>query len=262
MQLHANINMKWQAIYKHRNGEWMILGTLMAFKVFLQYLLIHPSFDLHRDEYLHLDQADHLAWGFISVPPLTSWVALIIKALGNDVFWVKFFPALFGALTILFVWKIVEELKGGLFAKIISALAIIFSVILRINILFQPNSFEVMSWTASYYFLVRYLGRQKSRDLYLLAISLGLGFLNKYNVLFPMAGIGLAWLIFPERKLLFTKHLVGSAFLFLLVILPNLVWQINNGIPFIHHMQELSRTQLENMSRAGFLKEQLLFFSF
>jgi hypothetical protein len=59
----GNTNMKWQAIYKHRNGEWMILGTLMAFKVALQYVLIHPSFDLHRDEYLHLDQADHLAWG-------------------------------------------------------------------------------------------------------------------------------------------------------------------------------------------------------
>jgi len=29
----------------------------MAFKIALQYVLIHPSFDLHRDEYLHLDQA-------------------------------------------------------------------------------------------------------------------------------------------------------------------------------------------------------------
>jgi hypothetical protein len=43
--------------------------------------------------------------------------AMIIKALGNDVFWVKFFPALFGAFTIYFAWKIVQALGGNLFAK-------------------------------------------------------------------------------------------------------------------------------------------------
>jgi hypothetical protein len=164
-------------------------------------------------------------------------------------------------MTIFFVWKIIEELRGGLFAKVIASLAITFSVILRLNTLFQPNSFEVMSWTVLFYIIVLYLNREKAIYLILAAGILGIAFLNKYNVLFPMAGIGLAWLIFPERKLLFTKYLIGAVILFLLIILPNVLWQIRNDIPFIHHMKLLAKTQLENMSRANFIKEQLLFFS-
>ncbi len=83
----------------------LILLGLILIKFVLQYILISPVYDLHRDEYLHLDQANHLAWGYISVPPVTSWIAYMIKLPGNGFFWVKFFPALFGALTIVIVWK-------------------------------------------------------------------------------------------------------------------------------------------------------------
>jgi hypothetical protein len=232
----------------------------MVFKIALQYVLIHPSFDLHRDEYLHLDQADHLAWGFISVPPLTSWVAWLISMLGNDVFWVKFFPALFGALTMFFTWKIVETLKGGLYARVIAVLAVMTSIVLRLNILFQPNSFKVMGITALYWILVRYLQSRRPGDLYAMAVVLALCFLNKYNVIFPLAGVALAWIILPERRLLLSRHLLGAALLFLLIISPNIKWQLDNGIPFFRHMKELANTQLVNVSRGSFLKEQLLFF--
>ena len=250
--------MRWRDT-SERKGLWLLLA-LMTAKVVLQYLLIHPSYDLHRDEYLHLDQANHLAWGFISVPPFTSWVAWMIKVLGNDVFWVKFFPAFFGSLTVLFVWKIVEELGGNLFAKTIASLAIVFSVILRINTLFQPNSFEIFFWTAFYYYLIRYVNRNKPIDLYIMAIVLALAFLNKYNVLFLGAGLLPAMLISPQRKMLASKHLWFALALFLFLIHGNIVWQIHNGIPFFRHMKELADTQLVNMSRMDFVKEQILFF--
>jgi hypothetical protein len=251
--------MKWQDTSEEKKGIWILLA-LMTMKVIMQYLLIHPSYDLHRDEYLHLDQANHLAWGFISVPPFTSWVAWMIKTLGNDVFWVKFFPAFFGALTVYFTWKIVEELGGKLFAKVIVALAIVFSVILRLNTLFQPNSFEIFFWTAFYYFLVRYIHRQKPVNLYIMAFVLALAFLNKYNMLFLVAGLVPALLISPERKILLSKHAWFALALFLFLIHGNIVWQVHNGVPFFKHMKELADTQLVNMSRAGFIKEQFLFF--
>ncbi|MEO7487367.1 MAG: glycosyl transferase, partial [Ferruginibacter sp.] len=90
----------------------LILIGFILVKFLLQYLLFNPDYDLQRDEYLHLDQANHLAWGFQSVPPVTSWISCIIKLFGNTVFWVKFFPALFGALTIFVVWKTIEALNG------------------------------------------------------------------------------------------------------------------------------------------------------
>ena len=238
----------------------LILVSLMAVKIAAQCFLIHPSFDLQRDEYLHLDLANHPAWGYMSVPPVTSWIAMVIKLLGNDVFWVKFFPALFGAFTMFFCWKIVEEQGGRLFAKVIVALAVLFSVLLRINTLFQPNSFEIMAWTAAFYFLVRYLHRGTIVNLYVLAFVFAIAFLNKYNVIFPMAGIGLAWLLLPQHRLLWTPHFVGAVVLFLLLIAPNIYWQYTHGIPFVKHMRELADSQLVNMERSNFIKEQVLFF--
>src|SRR5215203_4296615 len=129
----------------------IILIGFIIVKILFQYFLINPEYDLHRDEYLHLDQGDHLAWGYLSVPPVTSWISFVIKLLGDSVFLIKFFPAAFGALTLVLVWKTIEELKGSLFALIMGATAVLFSVLLRLNILYQPNSLDVLCWTAFYY---------------------------------------------------------------------------------------------------------------
>src|SRR6478735_10558198 len=93
----------------------LILLGFVLLKFLLQYILFNPYYDLHRDEYLHLDQANHLAWGYLSVPPVTSWISYIIQLLGNSLFLIRFFPALFGALTIVLVWKAIQELNGNLF---------------------------------------------------------------------------------------------------------------------------------------------------
>ena len=129
----------------------IILLGFLALKFLLQFLLLSPEYDLQRDEYLHLDQANHLAWGYLSVPPFTSWNSYIIQLLGNSIFWIKFFPAAYGALTIYIVWKSIEELNGNLFALILGSTGVLFSALLRLNTLYQPNSFDVLSWTALYF---------------------------------------------------------------------------------------------------------------
>ena len=94
------------------NKNTILLLFFILLKFILQYFAIDPVYELHRDEFLHIDIANHLAWGYSSVPPLTSWISLLIITLGKSVFWVKFFPALFGVLTLLLVWQTVEELGG------------------------------------------------------------------------------------------------------------------------------------------------------
>jgi 4-amino-4-deoxy-L-arabinose transferase-like glycosyltransferase len=157
----------------------IILTGFVVLKFLLQYVLISSDYDLQRDEYLYLDQAHHPAWGYLSVPPVTSWISYIIHLLGNAVFWVKFFPALFGALTLVVVWKTIEELEGNLFALILGATCVFFSVLLRLNTLFQPNSLDVLCWTAFYFFTIRYFKTQHPKWLYVCALVFAIGFLNK-----------------------------------------------------------------------------------
>lgn len=237
-----------------------LLLLFIAIKMVLQFVVVNPIYELQRDEYLHLDQAKHLAWGYHSVPPFTSWVSWLILQLGNSYFWIKFFPALFGALTIWVVWKAIESLKGGLFACVLAAISIIFSAYLRLNLLYQPNSFDILAWTLIYYALVRFIQTENYKWLYLLAFSFALGFLNKYNIIFCLAGLLPALLLSSHRKYFLKPQLYGAALLALLLIAPNLIWQYQHHFPVFKHLKELNDTQLVNVDRMDFVADQLKFF--
>ncbi len=241
------------------NKNFILLGFILA-KFLLQYFLNNPYYDLHRDEYLHLDQANHLAWGYLSVPPVTSWIAWVIKFLGGSVFWVRFFPALFGALTLLVVWKTIEELKGNLFALVLGATCTLLSILIRLNFLFQPNSLDVLSWTLFYYLLIKYFNTQNGKWLYIAAIVFAFGFLNKYNVVFMLIGVLPAILAAGQYKTFTRKEFYISILVGLLLISPNLLWQYNNGFPVFHHLKQLANSQLVNVNRWDFLKDQVLYF--
>ncbi len=237
-----------------------ILIGLLLLKFILEYLVFNPTYDLHRDEYLHLNQADHLAWGFQSIPPFTSWVAYLIKMLGNGIFWVKFFPALFGALTIVVVWKAIEELKGNLFSLALGTSCVMFSALLKINFLFQPNSFDVLCWTTFYYLVLKYINSENVKWLFALAFVFAVGFLNKYNIVFLIVGLLPALLLTEQRRVFTKKEFYFAILVAVFLISPNVWWQYQNGFPVFHHMKELVATQLVNVNRIDFLKEQLLYF--
>lgn len=237
--------------------RYWILLVLIAVKLVLQFVLVNPVYELHRDEFLHLDQAFHPAAGYISVPPFSSWIASIIYLFGGGLFWIRFFPALFGALTIVFTWLIVEDLGGRLPAKILAAALLIFSVLARLNVLFQPNSFDILAWTIIFYSLINYLRTQQVKWLMLLSVITALGLYNKYTVVFLIAGLFAGLLLTEERKI-FTRRDLYIAIAFCLVIfLPNIIWQIKNHFPLIHHLKALNESQLVNVNRIDFLLDQV-----
>jgi len=237
----------------------IILLLFIITKFLLQYFLVDQEYELHRDEFLHLDQAHHLAWGYLSVPPVTSWISSIIFVLGNSLFWIRFFPALFGALTIVVVWKAIEALKGNLFALILGATCVLFSALLRLNLLYHPNSLDVLCWTIFYFSLIKYINTKSPKWIYIGMVVFAIGFLNKYNIIFLLVGL-LPALLITNRSVFRDKHFYFSILLGLLLILPNLIWQYNNNFPVLHHLEQLAKTQLVNVNRWDFLKDQLLFF--
>ncbi|MES2417106.1 MAG: glycosyltransferase family 39 protein [Bacteroidota bacterium] len=240
--------------------QTILLSLFVIIKIALQYVLVNPIYELHRDEFLHLDQAKHLAWGYQSVPPVTSWISWLILQLGNSVFWIRFFPALFGALTILVVWKTIEALKGSLFACFLAALGLTLSTLLRLNILYQPNSLDILCWTLLFYTLIKFIQTAQPKWLYLMAVTFAIGFLNKYNIAFCLIALAPALLLSPQRKVFLMPQFYAALALGLLLISPNLIWQYQNDFPVFKHLKELNDTQLVNVSRLDFLKEQVFFF--
>lgn len=235
-----------------------VILTLALIKFTLPFLLQHPVYELHRDEYLYLAQGHHLDWGFMEVPPLLSLLAKFTHIAGSGFFWVKFWPALFGALTLLLVCKMVSEMGGKIYAQCLAGLCMITGAYLRVHFLFQPNFLEIFWWTLGAWLIIKYINTEKAVFIYGLGMAIGIGWMSKYSVLFFVTGVMGGLLLTSNRKILLKKHIYLAALLAFMIALPNLVWQFNHRWPVLHHMQELRETQLQYVRPADFLKDQLL----
>ncbi|MFD2785588.1 ArnT family glycosyltransferase [Hymenobacter rubripertinctus] len=235
-----------------------VLPLLLALVKFVSgYLLSSPAYELHRDEYLYLNYGRHLAWGYLEVPPLTALQSWVTLALGGDWFWVKFWPLLWGSLTVYVVGRAVQRLGGGPWAVALAGLSYLLGAYARLNFLFQPNSFEVLAFTVVCYWLICYQQQPAPRWLYAIGAVLGLALLNKYSALFFILAL-VGALLLTQRRILATRAFWGGAALALLLWLPNLAWQISHGLPVRHHMALLHDTQLVNVSVGGFWQSQLV----
>ncbi len=231
---------------------------LSLVKFILPFLVQDGTYELHRDEYLYLAEARHLSWGYMEVPPLLSIFAWIGSAFGNSFFWVKFWPSLFGALTVWTTCSIIREMGGKNFAQFLAGLCLIAGIYARINFLFQPNFLEVYWWTLLALLLVKYANTEEPKYLYYLGIVAGLSFLSKYSLLFFAAGIGVGLLLTRLRAVFTRRHIYLAAIITLLIAAPNIIWQYTHNFPVVYHMKELREKQLAYVSALDFTKDQFL----
>src|SRR3984885_7185237 len=92
-------------------------------------LLLHTvtngQYGFHRDELATIDDARHLAWGYVAYPPLTPFVARIALVLfGSAPSAVRFFTALAQCVAMVVTGLMARELGGGSGAQIVAALAV------------------------------------------------------------------------------------------------------------------------------------------
>lgn len=221
-------------------------------------MLHHKAFGLHRDEFLYAAQGQYLSLGYLENPPLIGILAFLSSLFGKGFFWVKLWPALFGAGTLLVTVAITRELGGRLFAQAVAGLGILFSAYLRIHFLFQPNFLDIFIWTLCAYFLICYINTRHTRYFYFLAIALAAGWWSKYSIFFFATALLIGLALTKHRAVFLKKHFWRASLLGFVLILPTLYWQYAYKWPLLHHMQELQATQLQYLNKADFMKEQLL----
>ncbi|HLO80879.1 MAG TPA: glycosyltransferase family 39 protein [Chitinophagaceae bacterium] len=244
-----------RALPDHKTFQ-IITAAFMILKLCLHFFT-NTNYELHRDEMLYFNMADHLSFGYATVPPLTALFAYIVKIIfGYSVFGIRFFPAILGALSLLIISKIIHELGGGLLALLIAMIAFTFSPgFLLFNTLLTPNVFEQFTWLLISYLILR-LAMRKNENLWLpIGAITGISFMAKYSIIYFITGFLIALLFSEHRKLLASKKFIPGIVLAVLIFLPNIIWQYNNSWPLLYHMSELKKTQLVNMSYDGFFKD-------
>ena len=229
-------------------------------------ILLHLSsfryLEYHRDELLYFSLANHLDFGYASVPPLISLFAFAMKGIfGFSMFSVKILPALLSGGLIYLSTKIAKELGGDFYAQLLTSIALTCTpLVLRAFILFQPVPFDIFFWTLIYYLILRYINTKNLNIFYILGLVIGFALLNKYLIILQLISI-IAILPFTKYRSIFSKKefyfCIGLA---LLIASPNIYWQFANGTPLLAHMSQLQETQLQFVSKFTFISEQILMF--
>ena len=237
------------------------LYFLALAKFLLPFFLQNSIYEPHRDEFLYLAEGAHPAFGYMEVPPLLSVFAWLTRHLGNNFFWIKFWPSLFGAFNLILAGRIVILEGGRFFALFLLFCGFFFSVFIRVHFLFQPNFLEIFFYTVIAYGLIRYTRTSENKWLYIAGLGAALGLLSKYSVAFYLVSLLPALLLSRQRNIFLNRHFYFAMGLAFLIVLPNIIWQYTNHFPVAYHMQELTSTQLRYVPPADFLKDQLLMFA-
>jgi hypothetical protein len=239
---------------KARN-YWVVTILFMILKLCIHFFT-NEKYELHRDEMLYFNMADHLSFGHATVPPIIGFLAFVVKSIfGYSVFGIRLIPALLGAAIIFIIAKIISELGGGLLALIVASTAFLLSPgFLLFNTLFTPNVIEQFLWFLTTYFLFRMISQNNPKLWILIGILIGLAFLNKYSVLYYILGFFIAILL-SNRKLFYSKYFYYSIVIGIIIILPNLIWQYRHGWPVVYHMSELRKTQMVNMKYFNYFSD-------
>ncbi|WP_340201551.1 ArnT family glycosyltransferase [Ascidiimonas sp. W6] len=235
-----------------------IILILSFIKLIIQWFG-NGNYGFHRDELLHLSVSEHLAWGFMEFPPLIAFIGKVSYWFFDySLLGVRLFPTLAGVGILVLCCLIAKELGGKSKAIFLAGICILaFLPFYRNHTLFQPVAFDQLFWTLGFYFFIRFINTEHIKFLMLLGLTLGLGLLNKYTILVWAFAMFVGLFFYKKGNAFKNKWFYVSAFISLLIFLPNIIWQIQNDFPLLRHLQTLNENQLEKISTSAFILEQL-----
>jgi 4-amino-4-deoxy-L-arabinose transferase-like glycosyltransferase len=228
-------------------GDAAIL-TYIALATVVAHVLTGGRYGFHRDELATLDDARHLAWGYIAYPPVTPFFGRISLVLfGTSLGGFRFFAAVAQAGAVLLTGLMAREMGARRSAQVVAALAAI-PACLGGGALMQYVSFDYFFWVLAAYFMVRLLKSGDARWWLGIGSAIGLGMMSKYTMAFFAAGIVAAVILTDSRRFLKSKWLWCGVALSLLIFMPNFIWQVQ------HHFVSLDflRTIHARDIRIGF----------
>lgn len=216
-------------------------------------LTLHLFADYHTgfqgDELLHIETGNHLGFGYMEFPPLIGLLAYIQNIFQSySVFVHHIFVHIASVIILIYTAKTTIELGGKTKAVFLVLLSILIAPGFgRSHQLFQPVVFSQLFWVLSFYQLTKYVKFLNAKNLWYLTITISLGFLTKYDILFFIIGLPILLFFKKIRQTLIEQNFWKNILLFILIITPNIIWQFLNDFPFIQMTNRLYETQLNKL---------------
>ncbi len=212
-----------------------------------------PSLTNHN---LPLDVIEALAWGsnldwgFTKHPPMSAFIPEIFFQIFGSQDWVYYFLSqIFVIISFYYVFKFSKEIfKNNIFALIS---VFVLESIYFYNFTtpeFNVNICQLPFWALTVYFSWKIYNEKEIQflDCFFLGLFAGFGFLSKYLFIYLLISIKFLfiYLIFIKKDRKFDFKYLIILEVFLIVLIPHLIWLKNND--FVTIIYGLSRTGLQS----------------
>ena len=205
----------------------------------------------------------NLDWGFNKHPPMSAFFPEVFFQIFGSQDWAYYLLSqIFVVISFYYVFKFSKEFFNNDLLGLISVLLI--EAIYFYNFTtpeFNVNVCQLPFWSLTVYFSWKiYTSKEiKFTDCFLVGLFAAIGFLSKYLFFYLLVSIDLLfiYLIFIKRERKFDFKYLITLEVFLIVLVPHLIWLNNNE--FITITYGLARTGLEQSGLIDHIKFPLIF---
>lgn len=210
-----------------------VVGLLTAFRLLW---LGGAPIDLYGDEAQYWIWAQQPAFGYYSKPPLVAWaIAASTALLGDGELAVKLPSALFHAATALVLYAVGRDLGGprvGFWSAVLWATTPAVSLS---SLIISTDPPLLLFWALALHAFQRAV-RGPGAGWWLAAgLWAGLGLLSKYAMAYFLLSAALCLAATPGLRPMLWRRLPLTAGLGLLLLAPNVLWNLANGFATFRH---------------------------
>jgi len=234
----------------------------------LTHLIIWTLVPTLTNQNLPLDTIEALAWGsnldwgFNKHPPASAFfVEVFFQIFNNNDFAYYLLSQLFIIIAFFAVWKLSCEFfknKTYCFLSVLILEGIFFYNYTTPE--FNVYISKILFWSLTVLFAWKTYNENDLKNFIILGIISAIGFLSHYLFIYLLLSIDLffIYIFFIKKERKFNFKYVVTLVIFLLIILPHLIWLSNNE--FVTLTYGIHRTNLENSSIFNHIQYPLTFF--
>ena len=230
------------------------------------YSIMYTNHDFFGDEAQYWIWSQNLDFGYYSKPPLLAWLISIVVYFFGSSFWVlKIIPIGIYILTSYVIFLIADKLYRNRKLSFFIAISFYLSPAVSVSsFLISTDIILIFFWCLSLLFLLKLRERPSFSIFFILGFVLGMAFLSKYAAVYFFLSLFLLVIIDKKIRQVFFKNSLGvTLFLLtiLIVLLPNIFWNINNGWITLNHTTDnaaLNRINFNLFQGLNFLLLQIL----
>ncbi|MWD28395.1 glycosyltransferase family 39 protein [Aquicoccus sp. SCR17] len=242
------------------------VGAITALRVLL---LAFNRTDLFVDESQYWLWGQHFAFGYYSKPPLIGWlIGATTWVVGSDAPFAVRLPApLLTGIAALLVAAVAARLFGARAGRLAGIGYATLPMAAISSLLIYPDTVMLPLLAGALLVYLRVLERpSRVGPALLCGLLLGLAFMAKYAAIYYLLCAPLAALLLPAARPA-GRDVLAILGMALLVIAPNIWWNIVNGAPTLAHTMDNAewvrdpgaRAELEWLNLASFLVQQAAF---